>query len=94
VLDIFVGRDEPAALGHRKYTDGPKASLATAPGALSYRGIRTVLIRFEGQAGEAIKRPTTHRANTAPCFRCNISFVSSRERNFGLPPRLGRCKFG
>ena len=31
--------------------------MATAPGALSYRGIRTVLIRFEGQAGEAIKRP-------------------------------------
>jgi hypothetical protein len=70
-----------------------KASLATAPGALSYRGIRTVLIRFEGQAGEAIKRPTTHRANTAPCSRCNISFVPSRERNFGLSPRLAQCKF-
>jgi hypothetical protein len=88
-----VGRDEPAALGYRKYTDREGELGDLPPGALSYRGIRTVLIRFEGQAGEAIKRPTTHRANTAPCSRCNISFVPSRERNFGLSPRLAQCKF-
>jgi hypothetical protein len=30
---------------------------------------------------------------TAPCSRCNISFVSSRERKFGLVLRPARCKF-
>jgi hypothetical protein len=30
---------------------------------------------------------------TAQCSRCNIRFVSSRERKFGLVLRPARCKF-